>query len=385
MASLYNFLDCKLLPKISSKSPATDNYEVENLISSNFREKAKGFIAYPSIKPPVEVEIHFICSVNIHYLSLNTIVGSQKCTGIEILAKDDSSDYVSICKRIYDQPGIVFCNSRKYSHKQLPERFNINFCLSFFKSDTFRTFLNACSIKIIIFKTDKSVPCLSSIEIWGTPSRTCSQVTIQTIQRLMSKTHEPSPLPTSKEEVETFCIPEDFKDDLTYEIMTIPMTLPSGKTVDQSTIEKHVKNEISFGRKPCDPFTGVKFNDNLKPVLNVALKSRIDMFLLQNSHREEFFRLTRMLGRGPVQYNVTNNFRKRKYDTETSGSSDNKLLCTYDSKNSCVMCKKDFEYLYEIPCLHFHCRSCLLKIKERFVCSYCGKIFSNNEICKLNF
>lgn len=370
MSELYNFLDCKLLPKISTSSPTTDNYEIENLVSSNFRDKARGFIAYPSIKPPVEVEIQFICSINIHYLSLNTVVGSQKCTGIEVLAKSDTTNYISICKRMFDTPGIVFCNSRKYSHQRLPENANRTFCLSFFKSDTFRTFLNCSSIKIIIFKTEKSVPCLSSIEIWGIPSKSCSQVTVQTVHRLMSKTCEStsSVSVTTKEE---FHIPEDFKDGLTYEIMTIPMTLPSGKTVDKSTLDKHNDSEISFGRKPCDPFTGVKFSDNLKPVLNVALKSRIDMFLLQNAHREEFFQLKRMLGR--IQHSDTSNSRKRKCDFEGV------------IKNNCVMCKKDFDYLYKIPCLHFHCRSCLFKIKEKSACSTCGKSFSNTEVCKRNF
>lgn len=56
--------------------------------------------------------------------------------------------------------------------------------------------------------------------------------------------------------------------------MSIPYTLPSGKTIDQSTLDKHIENENQFGRKPCDPFTGIKFSDTMKPVLNMPLKSR---------------------------------------------------------------------------------------------------------------
>ncbi|KAJ8946294.1 hypothetical protein NQ314_008919 [Rhamnusium bicolor] len=285
---MFNFLDTKLTPKITCKFPTMDNYEVDNLISENYVNRMRGFIAYSAIKPPVDMEIEFICPVNIHYIILNTTVGSQKCSGIEIFAKNSKINFTSICRAVYNNQGVVFCNSRKYSGAKLPPNFNSNFHLAFFKSNTFKCFLNASAIRIVIFRTEKSVPCLGSVEVWGTTSTSCSVITTQTVNRIMEKliTNSNS---TSNVKVDEFKIPEDFKDDLTYEIMSIPMTLPSGKTVDQNTLEKHINNEISFGRKACDPFTGIKFTDKIKPVLNMALKSRIDMFLLQNSHREEIF------------------------------------------------------------------------------------------------
>lgn len=91
-------------------------------------------------------------------------------------------------------------------------------------------------------------------------------------------------------------IPEDFLDSITYEIMTQPIILPSGKVIDQKTLEKHAQNEAIWGRPVSDPFTAVRFNDSVKPIAAFPLKARIDKFLLENSNREEIKKLPRVLG-----------------------------------------------------------------------------------------
>lgn len=78
--------------------------------------------------------------------------------------------------------------------------------------------------------------------------------------------------------------------------MTQPVTLPSGKIIDQSTLEKHGHNEAIWGRTPSDPFTGLKFSDNRKPIAATALKVRIDKFLLDNCDAGEIKVLPRVLG-----------------------------------------------------------------------------------------
>ncbi|XP_057651571.1 RING finger protein 37 [Diorhabda carinulata] len=395
---MFNFVDSKLAPKVSCKSPATENYEVDNLISSNSLDRIRGFISYPSIKPPVDVEFVFLCPVNIHYIVLNTTVGNQKCSGIELFAKTEHLDYTSIGKSVYNAAGVIFCNSRKYSKYDSYPNFNTSFQKVFFKSDTFKYFLNATGIKVLIFRTDKSVPCLGSVEVWGIPSKTCSKVTVNTITKLATnRCTEFSPTQTIK--TEEFIIPEDFKDDLTYEIMTIPMTLPCGKTIDQSTLEKHLESEKCFGRKPCDPFTGVKFNDSLKPVMNVALKSRIDMFMLQNSHRPELLTTKRILGRAISNSSESDTSRERMSvqcddgDLEVAIAnakrSANFTIFTSDESNStinkCGACKTESNFLYKIPCNHLFCRSCLLELCQSLVCSICNKSFVKNEVKKCYF
>ena len=61
----------------------------------------------------------------------------------------------------------------------------------------------------------------------------------------------------------------------------LPMLLPSGMSVDNSTLEEHQKREATWGRPPNDPFTGVPFTSTCQPLPNPQLKSRIDHFLLQ--------------------------------------------------------------------------------------------------------
>lgn len=61
----------------------------------------------------------------------------------------------------------------------------------------------------------------------------------------------------------------------------LPMLLPSGMSVDTSTLEEYQKREATWGRPPNDPFTGVPFTSTCRPLPNPQLKSRIDRFLLQ--------------------------------------------------------------------------------------------------------
>lgn len=387
----YNFLDSKLLPKISCKTPSTENYEIENLISDNYAKRIRGFIAYPAIKPPITIEIEFLCPINLFYILLKTTVGTQKCTGIEIFAKNSLVPFTSICKAVYDKNGIIFCNSRKYSADKPPPNYNENHHLAFFKSNKFRIFLNTTAIRIVIFRTERSVPCLGGIEVWATTSKFCPPVTVQTIERIMNRTVSE---PQSSKVDDEFLIPDDFKDDLVCELMTIPMTLPCGKTIDQTTLDKHIENEAIYGRKPCDPFTGIKFTEKCKPVLNVALKSRIDMFLLKHSNKPQTFGLKRMLG---GRINNERETKRIKMDNETANDLDAaiekaKSQLNYisfvnhdDEKIVCGICQNVQDFYYEIPCKHLYCRNCLLGICTELKCSVCNRKFQKSDVTKVNY
>lgn len=95
-------------------------------------------------------------------------------------------------------------------------------------------------------------------------------------------------------------IPEDFLDPITQEIMLLPMLLPSGVSVDHSTLEEHQKREATWGRAPNDPFTGVPFTSSSQPLPNPQLKGRIDQFLLQRGMMGR----RGMLGRKPEGENL---------------------------------------------------------------------------------
>lgn len=87
--------------------------------------------------------------------------------------------------------------------------------------------------------------------------------------------------------------------------MTQPILLPSGKTIDQTTLEKHGESEALWGRSISDPFTGLPFNENRKPIMATTLKIRIDKFLLENSTMDEIKRLPRVLGNKSINHNTS--------------------------------------------------------------------------------
>jgi len=91
-------------------------------------------------------------------------------------------------------------------------------------------------------------------------------------------------------------IPESFLDPITWELMMQPITLPSGNVIDQTTLEKYGQNEAIWGRPFSDPFTGIPFNEDHKPIMATALKFRIDKFLLINSNTDEIKKMPRVLG-----------------------------------------------------------------------------------------
>ena len=74
-------------------------------------------------------------------------------------------------------------------------------------------------------------------------------------------------------------IPAHFLDELTFEIMSVPMLLPSGHMVDRCTLDKTQEADLMFGRPPTDPFTGVPFSSAHQPRFRPHIKAQIDQFL----------------------------------------------------------------------------------------------------------
>lgn len=142
---------------------------------------------------------------------------------------------------------------------------------------------------------------LKSLAVWGQPARCCSPEQIERVRRLHEASLRPppqqpsifgppvsqSPQPLSTTAIgrstSSSPVPEEFLDPLTQEVMSLPMLLPSGSSVDHSTLEEFQKREASWGRAPNDPFTGVPFTADSQPCPNPLLKCRIDHFLLQSS------------------------------------------------------------------------------------------------------
>ena len=145
-----------------------------------------------------------------------------------------------------------------------------------------------------------SVPCLGALEVVGKPAKNSSKFVVEyarcvtlrlkqegegTVPKeciaTSGKMNVPEFVSESDPCVETSLIdnvPAEFIDPITFNIMTVPILLPSGNTIDNSTLAKHIANEENWGRQPSDPFTGILLGSKVVP--NTALKYRIDRFLL---------------------------------------------------------------------------------------------------------
>lgn len=86
--------------------------------------------------------------------------------------------------------------------------------------------------------------------------------------------------PIAEAHSESSDVPQDFIDPLTCEIMSLPIILPSGYTIDQHTLDRYGEIEKTWGRKVSDPFTGLMLNNSNSPVINHLLKERIDRHTL---------------------------------------------------------------------------------------------------------
>ncbi|XP_033828465.1 RING finger protein 37 [Periophthalmus magnuspinnatus] len=134
---------------------------------------------------------------------------------------------------------------------------------------------------------------LKALSVWGQPAKCCTAEEVERIrnaheasERLTQTAVSVTPVrPTKLQQKATTSqsssVPEEFLDPITQEMMVLPMLLPSGVSVDHSTLEEYQKREATWGRLANDPFTGVTFTASSQPLPHPQLKARIDHFLLQ--------------------------------------------------------------------------------------------------------
>ncbi|EZA51368.1 RING finger protein [Ooceraea biroi] len=312
---LLNFCDPHLRSEIKCSTISTEGHEVTNLIS----EPCKGFLAYSCIRPPVHIDITFLCNVWINHIIIWPTVGSQKSSGFQLYSKSTDSDVVpyTLLSTGFLGPsddGLLF-HSAHVDPKEIsvPKTF-LKRCI---RSSRQNLTAYIHSVRLTICKTENSVPALGNLEIWGTVSPRCGKDVVASVYALLSNYQAASPLPSPEHKINIrdsastqeekhkkqkdiaisrLEIPESFLDSITWELMTQPITLPSGNVIDQTTLEKHGQNEAIWGRPLSDPFTGIPFSEHRKPVMATALKYRIDEFLLRNGDSEEIKNIPRVLG-----------------------------------------------------------------------------------------
>lgn len=494
-----NFCSPGLTVTVKSSCVSRDGYEVDNLISSDFCKKQKGFLAESFIKPPVTLTFEFVCDVEINYLVIQSKVGAQKSAGLEIftVAKLDIDSVVgqdtqlnSVASGIIrnEEIGFVFYKHGYDIRKKMPAS---NFLMRTFKS--YRNLVTRV-LTIKIFKTyGSSIPALQKVEVWGRPNSKCPKNIIDNVydcwKQQCSQTFQESVDAQMRLHNESnnknkccdvycvdFKIPDEFMDPITCEIMVLPVILPCGKAVDKFTLEKHNENESHWGRSPSDPFTGIQFSETNKPVIASDLKARIDKFLYDNNNEKILMNVPRTVGEkassSPQIYHGVEQRNCEKHDRYCGKSSkdtfhrncekgrrvsslvpstlgnlqtsnkqinnkeiqhqrkhnivsknvkfspyaqngtlstlshkemserslDNLLKITLSSlpsvcqtspkeneTNKCVTCKNNSN-LFEMPCIHVVCRSCLVDMvnKKQLKCACCEAVFKASDVRRIH-
>ncbi|XP_060103179.1 RING finger protein 37 [Heteronotia binoei] len=351
-------------PRIHCNKISADGYEVENLISEDLAKRNRGFRCEYFIKPPVQVTLSFPFNLEVCRINVDISSGScQNITGLDVWTSASSG------KASGNSPESPF-SGQPASDKEaftlvgkavLKNQSKVTFGHRGFKprppfqhpTDTLASFSGAASLDLwnkgpfslsgvshlkicITHVAGGGLPCIKKLEVWGQPSRYCPHNVVLDVLRIASESPAPgfggqaSSLPSPMEsDVVPFDnpdsqeqklmealqdVPEEFLDPITLEVMTFPMLLPSGKVIDQETLEKCNRSEASWGRVPSDPFTGVAFSQHSQPLPHLSLKARIDHFLLQHSIPG-----TNLLGRAQasgavVASSVARSSLKRKMD-----------------------------------------------------------------------
>lgn len=454
---VQNFLDPTFETKIKCSCTVDDFHDVENLITNDVRKSARGFMAYRVVKPPVELEFQLCCTIELCAIKIWPKIDSLKSTGFEVYAKGDSarSEYQKVASHFnLKENGIHFVNDSVTNI----ENTNIghDFAVKPFYFSTKNHLRKVKTIKLIIKQTAKCVPVLKRIEIWGRISSFASEEqranVYKTIMKMNASIDEcneaidhsdidtngaDSPVESDNKNITlSMAVPESFLDAITYEIMALPMVLPSGKVIDSSTLLKHTVHEEKWGRVPSDPFTGRPYTESRKPILDVQLKSQIDSFLLKHCDTPDIRNTARTVGPISKRRKLTATYECESRDlkwiktelssnsekdenpsrmtTETSTTTTTQLLTSTSERksqsldeairgvlkvgkytaasyrnlsndisiNNCFQCCGSINNMMYIitTCSHLICRNCLID-KNLNICK-CGNAFNNTNINK---
>lgn len=354
--SLINFLNPKLNPKVTSDTVHEDDYPPSNLISTDFRKQNQGFSGY-SVSRQANLYFEFPHCIQVRQIKIWNTLGSLRSSGFDIYGEaNDVFEKVGSVNH-FTGDSLMMCfprNQNSTASSQAHEK------ILFFKNAG-NVLADTKKVKIICKSTGNSPPVMKKIEIWGFPSKSLSVAERNCIFSMWKSILNPdygkkSPSPeipaqslspskgsetNEKDELE---IPDDFLDSITFELMIFPTILPSGKIVDQSTIDKHSLNEANWGRSPSDPYTGVPFTRIRQPILNLDLKSRIEKFVLENS--EHFKNVPRVLGK--VRRSTKRERPRKSSSPSTTTTADYSSLFDYD-----VPLKKQKKHkldFYSAPC-----------------------------------
>ncbi|KAL0187421.1 hypothetical protein M9458_019091 [Cirrhinus mrigala] len=282
------FLSCSQL--------CADGYDVSNLLSADPIARRKGFKLEYFLRPPVHVTLSFqvkmeLCRLDVELWPWGMDQGrtsrrleilscsERDCERFELVSRCDLQEELQVCfvhpgfkprAPFADPPPQTAPGAKTH---ELWKRGSLGSIAQLRVSIPYSGAASALGIK--------------SLTVWALPSRCCPASELERIWDVhlnsLKRNDRPTIAVPSKPDplLSETPIPEEFLDPLTQELMVFPMILPSGMVIDNSTLEEYQKREATWGRLPNDPFTGVPFTQDSKPIPNPLLKSRIDRLALQ--------------------------------------------------------------------------------------------------------
>ncbi|CAG0917525.1 unnamed protein product [Notodromas monacha] len=199
---------------------------------------------------------------------------------------------------------------------------------------------------------------VARIELWGRPIReTDATAVLQVLRKLgaehqigapalagpclrgeerdldpitsgVTRTHSPR---KDNEENNIEDLYPEFFDPISSELMTFPMLLPSGHTVDKCTLDRYCDTEAALHhRPPNDPFTRIPFDNDVHVVVpHSALKDRIDAVLKIRQERGISLNLGRSVGMsipGPQLYHHETSSQNPRSSILVSSSSSKEFM-----------------------------------------------------------
>lgn len=242
---IINFLDSKFITSIKCSCAVEDSHPIENLISNEKQKSNHGFMAFRVTKPPVELEFQLRCCIELGSIKIWPRIDSLKSNGFEILINNDlTQEYFKSAKHFnLQENAIQFINSSFNSNHDTKSDFDEAFAIvPFFPSQKNRL-RKVKNIKIIIKQTEsRCVPVIKRLEIWGKISKFATHEQREFINEIIAqeikqteykhtderkKNDENSDFLSKEELRENLTVPEEFLDTITFDIMTLPMVLPS--------------------------------------------------------------------------------------------------------------------------------------------------------------
>ncbi|KAG8542207.1 hypothetical protein GDO81_027243 [Engystomops pustulosus] len=381
-------------PRVFCNKISADGYEVENLVSEDLAKRNRGFRCEYFIKPPIHITFSFPFNIDICRINIDTSSGGhQHFSGMDIYTAT-STNKMSWNNHEVNQPTMVGQTLDKEVFALVGKVVLKNQSKAMFNNRGFKprhpfhqtdnvmsyhgsscqdlwnkgqhSLSNVTHLKICITHVAGGMPCsIKRVEVWGQPAKTCTKEVVENVYQIaclslpqgFGEQSPASPMESnhmsysnsenaqhSLSELANILqdVPEEFLDPITLEIMTFPIILPSGKVIDQSTLDKCNQSEASWGRMPSDPFTGVPYTPHSQALPHPSLKARIDHFLLQHNIPG-----SNLLGRarigGPVTASaIALSSMKRKVEWMEDSANDGDNVDTYFSAVSGLSSTSEF-------------------------------------------